>query len=904
MTSVVPGLPIADIVNFDPTDPREVLPATARAGQSALLVAACSGADSSQFYQSQDGFDARLGLNRSQPAQRTQLRTFRDAGAVDVVVVGFGAEDARLRDLERMCVVGNCVEGAALQSAILDRTVNAAVKVRQLLIDLKAEVSAPNQTVPAEIYVTAYANPFLTSTNYSTCASTTLPTRAYQDELPFGSWVPTSDVAGHSLALASALAGRASQKIVPSAGGATLTLNERNFLGDNVFPNLNEFIKRAANEAGVTYVDVAKSLANRSVCDASPTVNRVDDWTDPFNGAVTLSPEMLMPTVAGYQLIAQTFTATAGPTLGNRPKPAAFGALPTELASPHLTISDRRGAIGGAIRPPSEFGVEITGAKASTTYRLVVGRVPVSLGTVTTNGLGEGAATLPMPFSMPPGVQLARLVDTTTEEPITEEFMLVDATEGCGPTTPTASGNADGDLLPDACDPDRADGPAADRDTDGLVNGVDLCPLVASNAAGAQVDADFDDVGDQCDPMNGSSPSAPSIPTSSMYVSAVVPRYVGLSPIRLFDSRPGQTTIDAVGAGGGRLAAGSTTVIQVTGRGGVPLGAKAAALNVTAVFPTSAGYLTVFACGSQRPTASNVNYAGVDVVPNAVITELDGTGTVCVYTSAAADLVVDLNGTSPIGSDLSPRVSARLYETRTGFSTVDGVQAQTGTRPAGSVSAIKVAGRGGIVRGASTAALNVTVTGTQAAGYITVYPCDAPRPTASNVNYGAGQTVANLVMAKIANDGTVCVYTSAKTDLVVDASGFMGGSGAYVALQPARLLETRSASIGTTIDGVSAGEGVRLAGSTTELPVRSRGGVPATADTVVVNVTVTGPSAAGFVTVYPCGSIRPNSSNLNFAAGATVANASFARIGTAGKICLYTSADTHLVVDVNGALLP
>jgi hypothetical protein len=904
VTSIVPGLPTADVVNFDSTDPREVLPANARAGQSALLVAACSGADSSQFYQSQDLFDAKLGLNRSQPAQRTQLRTFRDAGAVDIVVVGFGAEDARLRDLERMCVVGNCVEGSALQSAILDRTVNAARKVRQVLLDVKSEVSAPNQGVPAEVYVTSYANPFLSATSYASCAGATIATRAYQTELPFGSWVPLSDTAGHNLAIVSTLAGRASQKIVPSAGGARLTLNERNFLGDNVLPNLNEFIKRAANEVGANFVDVANSLANRSVCDPSPVVNRLDDWTDPLNGAVTLSPETFMPTTAGHLLIAQTFSTAVGGALGNHPNPAAFGALPGEIVAPHLTIADRRGAIGGATRPPGEFSIELTGVKPSATYRIVVGRVPVSLGTLTTNGLGEGAATLAMPFSMPPGVQIARAIDIATEEAITEEFMLVDATEGCGPTTPTASGNVDGDLLPDACDPDRTDGPAADRDGDGVVNGLDLCPLVASNSAGSQADADFDDVGDQCDQMNGGASVTPPIPISSLYVNAIVPRYVGLAPARLFDSRVGQTTVDSIGAGGGRLAAGSTTVIQITGRGGVPLGAKAAALNVTAVFPSSAGYLSVFPCGSQRPNASNVNYVGSDVVPNAVITELDGTGTICVYTSAATDLIVDVNGTSPIGSDFSPRASARLYETRLGNATADGLQAQTGTRSAGSVSIVKIAGRGGIVRGASTAALNITVTGTQAAGYVTVYPCDAPRPTASNLNFAAGQTVANLVMAKMASDGTVCVYTSAALDLIVDVSGFIGGSSSYVSLQPARLLETRPASSGTTIDGLSAAGGLRLAGTTTEVAVHSRGGVPATADTVVVNVTVTGPAAAGFVTVFPCGSARPNSSTLNFAAGATVANASFARVGSAGKICLYTSVDTHLVLDVNGAFVP
>jgi hypothetical protein len=69
---------------------------------------------------------------------------------------------------------------------------------------------------------------------------------------------------------------------------------------------------------------------------------------------------------------------------------------------------------------------------------------------------------------------------------------------------------------------------------------------------------------------------------------------------------------------------------------------------------------------------------------------------------------------------------------------------------------------------------------------------------------------------------------------------------------------------------------------------------------VILNVTVTEPATAGFVTVYPCGLTRPTASNINFVAGRTVANAVVATIGGNGEVCLYTSTATHLVADVNG----
>ena len=96
------------------------------------------------------------------------------------------------------------------------------------------------------------------------------------------------------------------------------------------------------------------------------------------------------------------------------------------------------------------------------------------------------------------------------------------------------------------------------------------------------------------------------------------------------------------------------------------------------------------------------------------------------------------------------------------------------------------------------------------------------------------------------------------------------------------------------------GVGLRGAGSVTALPVLGRGGVGGDAGAVVLNVTVTDPQAAGFVTVFPCGSAQPNASSLNYVAGATVANAVVVKVGDGGQVCLFTQSATHLIADVNG----
>jgi len=122
------------------------------------------------------------------------------------------------------------------------------------------------------------------------------------------------------------------------------------------------------------------------------------------------------------------------------------------------------------------------------------------------------------------------------------------------------------------------------------------------------------------------------------------PGIVPVTPARLADSRPDGTTVDGQSQAIGYRAAGSTTEIQVTGRGNVPDGTAAALLNVTAVRPDAQGFLTVYPCDEALPDASNVNYFANGIEPNAVLAKLSATGTVCIYTYAATHLVVDVNG--------------------------------------------------------------------------------------------------------------------------------------------------------------------------------------------------------------------------------------------------------------------
>jgi len=79
--------------------------------------------------------------------------------------------------------------------------------------------------------------------------------------------------------------------------------------------------------------------------------------------------------------------------------------------------------------------------------------------------------------------------------------------------------------------------------------------------------------------------------------------------------------------------------------------------------------------------------------------------------------------------------------------------------------------------------------------------------------------------------------------------------------------------------------------------------VPRSATAVALTVTATRLGGPGFVTVWPCGTARPDTSTLNLVSG-DVANAATVPVGAAGTVCLRPSVGTDLLVDVTGHWSP
>jgi len=376
-----------------------------------------------------------------------------------------------------------------------------------------------------------------------------------------------------------------------------------------------------------------------------------------------------------------------------------------------------------------------------------------------------------------------------------------------------------------------------------------------------------------------------------------------VTPSRVLDTRIG------LGAPAGVVTAGSSRSVQVTGRGGIPTtGVGTVVLNLTAVKPSSNGYLTVYPSGRARPTTSNLNYtAGRPAVANLVHAAVGSGGKVTVFAgNADVHVVADLFGwTSNGGATLSP--GEGLFNAVAPYRVLD-TRSTIALGP-GESRSLRVAGTGGATgvpaTGVSAVVLNLTVTRPTASSYLTIYPGGQSLPLASNLNFLAGETRANRVIVPVGADGSINIYNRAGTShVVVDINGWYTGPGSvtggarFVGLTPSRFEDTRTSALGPLVKEERT---YQVAGSA-GIPAA---GAPDAPTAVVLNVTAvhSATTTGGYFTLYPSDATsRPLTSDLNFKGTQVVANLVVVRLAPDGGFTLASSAPdaTHAVIDLLG----
>ncbi|MBR7829244.1 right-handed parallel beta-helix repeat-containing protein [Actinospica sp. MGRD01-02] len=241
------------------------------------------------------------------------------------------------------------------------------------------------------------------------------------------------------------------------------------------------------------------------------------------------------------------------------------------------------------------------------------------------------------------------------------------------------------------------------------------------------------------------------------------------------------------------------------------------------------------------------------------------------------------------GSDYTPIGPKRIFDTRKGIGGVDNPVGYNGCAD------IQVAGTNGVPANATAVAVNVTATDTVQNGLVTL-----GLSKASDVNYMAGQTVANSAIVPL-TEGFLIVCVSGDsgttTDLIIDATGYFTQTAAagYHPTARDRVLDTR--------DGTGAPKAKVAAKHAIAVPISGTDSIPAHVTAVAVHVTETNATGGGFIAAEPDGAGVPTTSSLNYAPGQTISNTVIVPVAADGRIELYngaSSGSTDLIADVSG----
>lgn len=205
---------------------------------------------------------------------------------------------------------------------------------------------------------------------------------------------------------------------------------------------------------------------------------------------------------------------------------------------------------------------------------------------------------------------------------------------------------------------------------------------------------------------------------------------------------------------------------------------------------------------------------------------------------------------------------------------------------------------GGVLpAGAAAVVMNVTVDRSAGPGYLQVFDDPADKTKASNLNYRAGDTAANLVIAPIGDDGSVKLFAKTGTHVIVDVVGYFTDStaapstaGLFVPFAPDRLVNTRNEG------------GVRPTRHLRNENVAALAGLKADdVGAMFMNATLTDSLSAGFLQVYPTGQSTPGaSSTINVTGpGQTRPNAVITGVAS-GSATVYLHAGGNFILDAAG----
>ena len=196
--------------------------------------------------------------------------------------------------------------------------------------------------------------------------------------------------------------------------------------------------------------------------------------------------------------------------------------------------------------------------------------------------------------------------------------------------------------------------------------------------------------------------------------------------------------------------------------------------------------------------------------------------------------------------------------------------------------------------------LNMTVVPPAPLTYLTTWPTGQSQPYVSTLNALQGQIAANAAIVPAGTDGSIDVFTSNTTHVVIDINGYFApvavGGLSFYGVVPCRVVDTRNPN------GPLGGPPFV---NERDFPLSTGPcGLPANAGAYSLNATVVpGGHPLGYLTLWPQGESQPVVSTLNSPDGSNDSNAAIVPTLN-GSISAFASFMTNLVLDTNGYFAP
>jgi List-Bact-rpt repeat protein len=393
--------------------------------------------------------------------------------------------------------------------------------------------------------------------------------------------------------------------------------------------------------------------------------------------------------------------------------------------------------------------------------------------------------------------------------------------------------------------------------------------------------------------------SAPrSVTANFNLITALGLRFVPVTPCRVVDTRNANSPF-----GGPVMTANSTRSFAIpAGSCGIPATALAYSFTVT-VMPTSGflDYLTIWPTGQAQPLVSTLNSYDGRTKSNAALIVAGTAGAVSVFVTHQTHVILDINGyfalpvSAPAGLAFYPLPPCRVMDTRLANGPFGGPILSGGvsrTVPVRSSSC-------GVPATAVAYSLNMTVVPTGALAYLNAWATGTAQPGSWVLTDPPGTVVANAAIVAADLAGSIDVYASDQTHLIIDVNGYFAppatGGLLFYAAAPCRVVDTRLAVGPFGGPSLNGPRDFNIAGGACT--------VPAGTQAYSFNTTLVPPGFVDYLTLWPQGQAQPLVSTLNSYDGSIVSNAAIVPTIN-GSISAFSSQTTDVILDLNGFFAP